>query len=83
MSGRYTCRCCGQDYETESAASACCAPDENTLHLRRDMHTTLTLCGLPAVEVNWQFEQEFIAHEQSEGFDPNHYCHTCIGENQG
>ena len=83
MSEAYTCGCCEQDYETEAAASACCAPDEDTLHLRRDKHAPLTVCGLPVAEVNWEFEQEFIAYEQGEGFDPNPYCHACIGENRG
>ena len=83
MSGRYTCGCCEQDHETEAAASVCCAPDENTPHLRRDIQTRLTVCGLPVAEVNWEFEREFIAYEQRESFDPNPYCHACIGENQG
>lgn len=79
----HICECCGQHYGTESAASACCAPDENTLHVRRDTLASVTVCGLPVAEVNWEFEQEFIAYEQSESFDPNPYCHACIGENQG
>ncbi len=82
MDRTYTCGCCGQDYETEAAAIACCAPDENTLHVRRDALASVAVCGLPVGEVNWEFEQEFIAYEQGEGFDPNHYCHTCIGENR-
>lgn len=58
-------------------------PDENTLHARRDADTNLTICGLPVAEVNWEFERKFIAYERSDGFDPNHYCHACIGGNSG
>ena len=83
MREKFTCECCGQDYEMAAAASACCAPDENTLHVRRDACANLTVCGLPVTEVNWEFEREFIAYERSDGFDPNHYCHACIGENSG
>ena len=83
MNESHTCECCGQDCETEAAASACCASDENTLHVRPDACASLTVCGLPIAEVNWEFEREFIAYERSEGFDPNHYCHACIGENHG
>lgn len=83
MDRTYACCCCGQDYETEAAAIACCVPDENTLHVRRDIQTRLTVCGRPVTEVNWQFERKFIAHDLSESFDPNPYCHACIGENQG
>ena len=39
--------------------------------------------GLRTAEVNWEFEREFIAYQLSDGFDPNDYCHTCIGENSG
>ena len=76
-----TCECCGQDCETAAVANACCAPNENTLHVRSDEFTSLTVCGLPVAEVHWEFEREFLAFEQSGNFDPNHYCHTCIGEN--
>lgn len=83
MSEANTCECCGQDYETAAAAIACCAPNENSLHVRLDADTNLTVCGLPAAEVRWEFEREFIAYERSDGFNPNHYCHACIGENNG
>ena len=66
MREKFTCECCGQEYET-AAASVCCAPDENTLHVRRDACANLTVCGLPVAEVNWEFEREFIAYERSDG----------------
>ena len=81
MREEYTRECCGQEYEAPAAASPCCAPDENSLHVRRDAYTSLTICGLPAAEVKWEFQREFIAFERSDSFDPNHYCHACIGEN--
>ena len=83
MREEHTCECCGQEYETVGVARVCCAPDENTLHVRRDECANLTSCGLPVAEVNWEFEREFIAYERSGGFDPNHYCHAYIGENSG
>ena len=76
----YTCDCCGRGFGTPRAARECCAADEDTLHLVEEEGSRTTICGLRTVDVAWQTAAEFRSYEQSEGFDPNPFCHTCIGE---
>ena len=77
----FTCSCCNQVFDTAEEAGNCCAPTEQSLHVRRDDDSPETVCGLSIAEVkHWELQKNWLAYEQSENFDPSPYCHRCIGE---
>jgi len=76
----YSCDCCGRGFGTHGAARDCCAADENSLHLIESEGDRITICGLRTAAVAWQTVAEYRNYEQSDNFDPNPFCHTCIGE---
>ena len=78
-----TCDCCGQTYSSPELAQKCCAPTERTIHILECEDDGKTVCGLAALDVNWMIREAFSLHEQNTNFDPNPYCHTCMGENHG
>ena len=78
----YSCDCCGRGFGTPEVARDCCAANEDTLHLVGEEGDRQTICGLRTADVEWQAMTDFRNFEQLENFDPNPFCHTCIGENQ-
>ena len=76
----YSCDCCGRGFGNPWAARDCCAADENSIHLVEEEGDKRVVCGLRSADVAWQTMVEYRNYEQSENFDPNPFCHTCIGE---
>lgn len=76
----YACDCCGRGFGTPGAARDCCAAAENSLHIVEREGDSQTICELKAADISWQTMAEYRDYEQSDSFDPNPYCHTCIGE---
>lgn len=74
------CFCCEQYYDTPEEAERCCGLDADMLHVRQE-DGGKTVCGLALDEYNWESFDEWKERDQREDFDPNPYCHGCIGEN--
>ena len=72
--GEHICPCCKNAFDSERKALDCCL-FAGAIHLKEEQGDTESICGIEA-----HAEDPLISETLGEDFDPNGFCHFCLGE---